>query len=193
MLASANPKKAQEMADLLSGLPFRLQSLADFPDVTLPPEGTASYADNARDKARTVARATGALALGDDSGLEVDALQGAPGVVSARYGGEGLTDEGRYRKLLEALAGVPALQRTARFRSVIALADPGGREATVEGVAEGIILDQPLGTGGFGYDPVFYYPPLDSTFAQLPDEEKNTVSHRARAMAKARALLRDWR
>ncbi|HKO21085.1 MAG TPA: non-canonical purine NTP pyrophosphatase, partial [Candidatus Eisenbacteria bacterium] len=143
-------------------------------------------------KARAVAAATGMLAVGDDSGLEVDALDGKPGVLSARYGGEGLTDAQRCAKLLDALAGVPPLRRTARFRSVIALVEPGGREAVVEGEAEGILLDQPQGAGGFGYDPIFYYPPLDSTFAQLDDAEKNTVSHRARAMTQARAILADW-
>jgi XTP/dITP diphosphohydrolase len=181
------------MAALLGGIPYRVLTLADFPGVILPPEGADSYAENARAKARAVAAATGMLALGDDSGLEVDALGGGPGVLSARYGGEGLTDAQRYAKLLEALAGVSALRRTARFRSVIAVVEPGGREALVEGEAEGIVLDQPQGTGGFGYDPIFYYPPLDSTFAQLPDAEKNTVSHRARAMARARAILLDWR
>jgi XTP/dITP diphosphohydrolase len=180
------------MAALLGGIPYRVFTLADFPGVILPPEGADSYAENARAKARTVAAATGMLALGDDSGLEVDALGGGPGILSARYGGEGLTDAQRCAKLLEALAGVPALRRTARFRSVIALVEPGGREALVEGEAEGIVLDQPQGTGGFGYDPIFYYPPLDSTFAQLPDAEKNTVSHRARAMAHARTILLDW-
>jgi XTP/dITP diphosphohydrolase len=181
------------MADLLAGIPYRVLTLADFPGMALPPEGAESYADNARAKARTVVAATGVLALGDDSGLEVDVLGGGPGVVSARYGGEGLTDAQRYAKLLEALAGVPPLLRTARFRSVVALVAPDGREAVVEGEVEGVLLDQPQGTGGFGYDPIFYYPPLDSTFAQLPDAEKNTVSHRARAMARARAILLDWR
>jgi XTP/dITP diphosphohydrolase len=147
---------------------------------------------NALGKARAAAAATGMLAMGDDSGLEVDALGGAPGVLSARYGGEGLDDAQRCAKLLDALAGVPPLRRTARFRSVIALVEPGGREATAEGEAEGIILDRPQGTGGFGYDPLFYYPPLDSAFAQLPDREKNVVSHRARAMVEARAVLLDW-
>lgn len=181
------------MAGLLAGIPYRILSLTDFPGVTLPPEGADSYAENAAVKARTVAAATGFLALGDDSGLEVDALGGAPGVLSARYGGQGLTDAQRYAKLLDALAGVPPLRRTARFRSVIALVASGGREAVVEGEAEGILLDRPQGAGGFGYDPIFYYPPLDSTFAQLPDAEKNTVSHRARAMARARAILLEWR
>jgi XTP/dITP diphosphohydrolase len=192
VVASANSGKAREMASLLSDLPLRVRPLADFPRVMLPPEGAESYLRNALGKARAAAAATGMLAMGDDSGLEVDALGGAPGVLSARYGGEGLDDAQRCAKLLDALAGVPPLRRTARFRSVIALVEPGGREATAEGEAEGIILDQPQGTGGFGYDPVFYYPPLDSTFAQLPDREKNVVSHRARALAKARAVLLDW-
>lgn len=181
------------MVGLLAGIPYRILTLADFPGVTLPPEGADSYAENASAKARAVAAATGLLALGDDSGLEVDALGGRPGVLSARYGGEGLTDAQRCDKLLEALAGVLPLQRTARFRSVIALVAPAGREAVVEGEAEGILLDQPQGTGGFGYDPIFYYPPLDSTFAQLPEAEKATVSHRARAMARARVILLEWR
>ena len=191
-MASANSGKAREMASLLSDLPLRVRPLADFPGVMLPPEGAESYLRNALGKARAAAAATGMLAMGDDSGLEVDALGGAPGVLSARYGGEGLDDAQRCAKLLDALAGVPPLRRTARFRSVIALVEPGGREATAEGEAEGIILDRPQGTGGFGYDPLFYYPPLDSAFAQLPDREKNVVSHRARAMAKARAVLLEW-
>ena len=126
VLASANPKKAREMVELLAGIPYRILSLTDFPGVTLPPEGADSYAENASAKARTVAAATGLLALADDSGLEVDALGGRPGVLSARYGGEGLTDAQRCDKLLEALAGVPPLERTARFRSVIALVAPVG-------------------------------------------------------------------
>jgi XTP/dITP diphosphohydrolase len=183
------------MVALLAGLPYRVCSLAEFPGVALPPEGAETYADNAREKARVVAAATGCLALGDDSGLEVDALGGGPGVLSARYGGEGLTDGERCAKLLEALRGIPPLKRTARFRSVIAIVEPGsgGREAIVEGVAEGIILDHPLGEGGFGYDPLFYYPPLDSTFAQLHEVEKGRVSHRGRAMREARTLLLAWR
>jgi XTP/dITP diphosphohydrolase len=176
------------MAALLGGIPYRVLTLADFPGVILPPEGADSYAENARAKARTVAAATGMLALGDDSGLEVDALGGGPGVLSARYGGEGLTDAQRYAKLLEALAGVPALRRTARFRSVIALVEPGGREALVEGEAEGIVLDQPQGTGGFGYDPIFYYPPFGSTLAEA-GARKDEVSHRAAAFAQLRRHL----
>jgi len=220
LLATANVAKARELAALLTGTPYRLRTLADFPGVTLPPEGADSYVENALAKARAAAAKSGVLALADDSGLEVDALGGAPGVLSARYGGEGLSDAERCAKLLEALKGVPPLKRSARFRCVIAIvepagreatpagreatpagreatpagreATPAGREATVEGKVDGILLDEAVGTGGFGYDPIFYYPPLDATFAQLSAEEKRSVSHRGIAMARARALLQSW-
>ena len=206
LLATANVSKARELAALLTGIPYRLRTLADFPGVTLPPEGADSYVENALAKARAAAAESGALALADDSGLEVDALGGAPGVLSARYGGEGLSDAERCAKLLEALKGVPPLKRSARFRCVIAIvepagreatpagreATPAGREATVEGKVDGILLDEAVGTGGFGYDPIFYYPPLDATFAQLSAEEKQSVSHRGIAIARARALLQSW-
>ena len=199
LLATANVAKARELAALLTGIPYRLRTLADFPSVTLPPEGADSYVENALAKARAAAAESGVLALADDSGLEVDALGGAPGVLSARYGGEGLSDAERCAKLLEALKGVLPLKRSARFRCVIAIvepagreATPAGREATVEGKVDGILLDEAVGTGGFGYDPIFYYPPLDATFAQLSAEEKQSVSHRGIAMARARALLQSW-
>lgn len=193
MLATANAAKASELAALLPGIPYRLRTLADYPGVTLPPEGAESYVENALGKARAAAAASGALALADDSGIEVDALGGAPGVLSARYGGDGLSDAARCAKMLEALEGVLPLERSARYRCVIAIADPSGREVTAEGTVEGILLAQRMGTGGFGYDPIFYYPPLDATFAQLSAEEKHAVSHRGIAMARARALLLDWR
>ena len=192
LLATANVAKARELAALLTGIPYRLRTLADFPGVTLPPEGADSYVENALAKARAAAAKSGVLALADDSGLEVDALGGAPGVLSARYGGEGLSDAERCAKLLEALKGVLPLKRSARFRCVIAIVEPAGREATVEGKVDGILLDEAVGTGGFGYDPIFYYPPLDATFAQLSAEEKQSVSHRGIAMARARALLQSW-
>jgi XTP/dITP diphosphohydrolase len=166
--------------------------LVEFPGAALPSEGETSYADNARAKARAAARITGLPALGDDSGLEVDALGGAPGVTSARYGGPGLDDAGRCRALLAALAGVPAERRTARFRCLIALAEPGGREALVEGVAEGVILTEPRGAGGFGYDPLFYHPPLGATFAELTEARKQRASHRGRALERAREVLETW-
>ena len=180
------------MADLLHGIPFRFTSLAAHPGVTLPPEGETSYRDNALAKARAATRATGLLALGDDSGLEVDALGGRPGVLSARLGGPGLDDVGRCRVLLAELAGVPAARRTARFRCWVAIADAAGREATAEGVVEGRLLEAPRGTGGFGYDPLFHYAPLGGTFGELSAAAKSRVSHRAVALARARELLLAW-
>ena len=163
--------------------------LADYPGAAAPEETETTYRGNALLKARAAARLTGAWSLGDDSGLEVDALGGAPGLHSARYGGPGLDDAGRCALLLEALADVPDARRTARFRCVIALVDPHGREWVVEGVAEGVIIHAARGENGFGYDPLFYSPPLGKTFAELDDTEKADVSHRGRAAAAARRAL----
>ncbi len=189
VLATLNAGKARELAALLADLPFAVRSLAEAPGASLPPESADSYAANALVKARAAAALTGALALGDDSGLEVDALGGGPGVLTARYGGPGLDDAGRCRRLLEALAGVPAGRRGARFRCVIAIVEPGGAEHVVEAVAEGTIASEPRGRGGFGFDPVFYYPPLGCTFAELSDEDKAEVSHRGQAVRAARRVL----
>jgi len=155
----------------------------------LPEETGDTYAANALIKARAGVRLTGALTLGDDSGLEVDALDGAPGLHSARFGGPGLDDAGRSRLLLEALRDVEEARRTARFRCVIALVGVDGREHLVEAAADGRILTAPRGTGGFGYDPLFYYPPLDRTFAELSGPQKAQVSHRGRAVQAVRRLL----
>jgi XTP/dITP diphosphohydrolase len=192
VLATANRAKGLELAALLADLPYRIQTLADYPGLVLPPEGESSYAENALGKARAVTAATGAMALADDSGIEVDAFGGRPGVLSARYGGEGLTDPERNALMLQELHGVPAARRTARYRAVIAVTAPDGREATVEGTTEGVLLESPRGAGGFGYDPLFYYPALGATFAELSAPAKHAVSHRGRAMAQARALLRRW-
>lgn len=192
VLATANAAKGRELTVLLSGVPYRIVDLAAYPGVVLPPEGAASYAENALGKARAVTAATGALALADDSGIEVDAFGGRPGVLSARYGGEHLTDPERTALMLRELAGVPAARRTARYRAVVALTAPDGREATVEGSVEGVLLETPRGQGGFGYDPIFYYPPFGVSFAEISAEAKHAVSHRGRAMALARAILRRW-
>ena len=178
------------MAELLPGIPFRIVNLTDLAGVTLPPEGESSYADNALGKARAVATATGEMALADDSGIEVDALGGRPGVLSARYGGDGLSDPERCLAMLGEMAGVPAERRGARFRCLIAIVCPRRRrETTTEGVVEGVLLEAPRGHGGFGYDPLFFYPPLGRGFAELSAEEKNRVSHRAQACQSARAWL----
>ena len=190
VVASANAGKVAEFRALLDDLPYDIQDLRDYPGLTLPPEGATSYAENARAKARAAARATGSVAVGDDSGLEVDALGGGPGVASARYGGPGLTDAQRVERLLVELGGAPS--RTARFRCVLALAAPWGAEALVEGVVEGLLTETPRGTGGFGYDPVFLLPEQGRTFGELAAEEKDRVSHRARAALRARPILREW-
>jgi XTP/dITP diphosphohydrolase len=179
----------RELSDLLDGIPFEIRTLADYPPFTMPDETGDTYVANALIKARATLAHTGALALGDDSGIEVDALAGAPGVRSARYGGPGLDDAGRVAGLLGELATVPDNRRTARFRCVIALAHPGGEEIVVEGTCEGVIARAPRGSGGFGYDPVFFYPPWGVTFGEVSDERKATVSHRGLAAAAARSAL----
>jgi XTP/dITP diphosphohydrolase len=189
VLATLNPAKGRELVALLGDVPFEIRLLADVPGARLPDETGATYADNALVKARTAAALTGSLSLGDDSGLEVDALGGEPGLYTARFGGPGLDDRGRRQLLLERLRGVPPARRTARFRCVIALAGPARAENVVEGVAEGVIAEAPRGSHGFGYDPVFFYPPLGRTFAELSDEEKARVSHRGLALAAVRRLL----
>jgi XTP/dITP diphosphohydrolase len=189
VLATLNRGKARELGALLGDLPFEVRALVDYPGALAPDENETTYRGNALLKARAASRLTGTWSLGDDSGLEVDALGGAPGLYSARYGGPGLDDAGRRALLLEALSDVPDDRRTARFRCVLAIVDPTGREWVVEGVAEGRITRAPRGAGGFGYDPLFYYPPLGKTFAELSDSEKSSVSHRGRAAAEARRVL----
>ena len=189
VLATLNPAKGRELIELLGLVPFEIRLLAEIPGARLPEETGATYAENALVKARIAAEQTGALALGDDSGLEVDALGGAPGLYSARFGGPGLDDRGRLELLLERLRAVPPPRRTARFRCVIALAGPSRAARVVEGVAEGVIAEAPRGSGGFGYDPIFFYPPLGRTFAELSDGEKAAVSHRGLALEAARRLL----
>jgi len=192
VLATGNRAKGRELAALLTGLPYRVDDLSVYPQIVLPPEGEASYEENALAKARAVTRAIGTVALADDSGIEVDAFAGKPGVLSARYGGEGLSDAERNALMLRELAGVPPARRTARYRAVIAVTGPDGREATVEGAVEGMILGSPRGDSGFGYDPIFYYPPFGASFGEVSPTAKHAVSHRGRAMALARALLRRW-
>jgi len=189
VLATLNAAKAGELAALLADVPYEIRMLAELSPAGLPEETGDSYRANALLKARAAARQVGAWALADDSGIEVDALAGAPGVRSARFGGPGLDDARRCLLLLWALRDVPPEKRTARFRCVIALVDPAGREHTAEGVVEGVIADAPRGRHGFGYDPLFVYPPLGRTFAELSSEEKARVDHRGRAVRAARRFL----
>lgn len=190
LIATGNPGKVREYDELLAGIPVTCIRPADVGIDLKVRESGATYHENAVLKAETYARAGRShgiwLTLADDSGLEVDALNGRPGVHSARYGGPDLNDADRWRLLLQELEGVPWEQRTARFRCVIALATADGRVATVEGVCEGRIALHPAGTGGFGYDPVFYLPGQNCTMAQLPNGVKSSISHRAHA---ARAAI----
>jgi XTP/dITP diphosphohydrolase len=190
VLATADAGKVREFARLLAGLGYAIVSLAETPGVALPSEGEVSYAENALGKARPVAAALGAVALGDDSGLEVDALGGRPGIASARYGGPGLTDAQRVTRLLAELG--PITVPTARFRCALALVAPWGEEALVEGVVDGVLTGAPRGAHGFGYDPIFLVPALGRTFGELSDAEKDGLSHRARAVAGARPILTQW-
>ena len=189
VLATLNAGKARELAALLGGVPYEVRALAELPGGALPEETGDSYRANALLKARAAARRAGAWALADDSGIEVAALAGAPGVRSARFGGPGLDDARRCALLLEALRGVPPEQRAARFRCVVAVVDPAGREHTAEGAVDGVITDAPRGKHGFGYDPLFFYPPLGRTFAELSPDEKARVDHRGRAVRAARPFL----
>ena len=191
LVATNNPGKVREYEELLTGLPFRVTYPAQEGIDLEVEESGATFEENARLKALAFARASGLLTLADDSGLEVDALGGAPGVYSARYAGPGAGDADRYRKLLGELAAVPEGRRAARFRCVIALAWPDGTVRTVEGTCEGQIGFVPRGEHGFGYDPVFIVDGRGGqTMAELPPEVKNRISHRARAVE---ALRRGWR
>ncbi|NDY41707.1 XTP/dITP diphosphatase [Dissulfurirhabdus thermomarina] len=189
VLATHNPGKVRELAAILGDLGLRVESLAGHPEVPEVVEDGATFLENALKKARTVASATGCLALADDSGLVVDALGGAPGVHSARYAGEDADDDANNRKLLAELAGVPEAARTARFVCVVAVADPSGAWTSAEGTCEGRIAPAPAGSGGFGYDPVFYVPELGATMAEVPPEVKNRISHRAAALATLKPRL----
>jgi XTP/dITP diphosphohydrolase len=191
LVATHNQGKVREYRELLSELPIEVTYL-DAEGITLDVEETgATFEENAVLKARTYAASSGLWTWADDSGLQVDALAGAPGVYSARYAGEGASDADRYRKLLDGLTGVPWDRRTARFRCTVALATPEGQVRTADGACEGMIAFGPAGDQGFGYDPVFYMAEQNATMAQLPPEIKNQVSHRARASQKALLLLRE--
>ncbi|MCX5671109.1 MAG: RdgB/HAM1 family non-canonical purine NTP pyrophosphatase [Planctomycetota bacterium] len=189
VLATRNRKKLEEMIAILQGLPADLKALDDFGSVPAVPETGETFEENARAKALGYARATGRWALADDSGLEVDALGGLPGVRSSRWGGEEGNDRLNNETLLAALAGRPRNTWTARYRCVMALATPEEVLATTEGACEGRITDRPAGSNGFGYDPYFRLPERGCTMAELEPEVKNRLSHRYRALAAMRKLL----
>ena len=181
VLATHNRGKMKEMSSILAPLSVKLLTLDDFPQIGEIPETGKTLKENAFIKAETVHQKTGLPALADDTGLEVDALDGAPGVHSSRYDGETATFEDNCRKMMQEMDGIPAEERTARFHTVIAFVSDSGNEWT-EGMVEGRILEKKQGDGGFGYDPLFYYPPLKKTFAELNSEQKNNISHRGKAL-----------
>jgi XTP/dITP diphosphohydrolase len=189
VLATRNTGKAKEIGRILEGSGVEIISLEGFPGVELPPETGKTMKENALIKARAVAKVTGLPALADDSGLEVDFLGGAPGVYSARYSGEKATDEENWKKLLMELEGAPADKRSARFRCALALVGLDESEHLFEGVFEGVIAQAPRGTNGFGYDPVFFVPEEGRTAAELAPDEKNRISHRARALEALKTYL----
>jgi XTP/dITP diphosphohydrolase len=194
LLATGNRGKLAELRALLADLPIELVSLSSvLPDRPPPVEDGVTFEDNARIKARAAAGAAVMVTLAEDSGLEVDALGGRPGVRSARFAGEGATDAENNATLLEALEDVEDDQRTARFRCAMILIDPWAegpsREVSVEGRCEGAIAREPMGAGGFGYDPLFVLAGHGQTMAEIAEDEKNVVSHRARAVAALRPAL----
>lgn len=190
ILASGNKGKIAEFQRLLDGLNITVHSMKDYPEIGEILEDGTTFAENALKKARTVCQATGKPALADDSGLMVDALDGAPGIYSARFAGEDHNDAANNAKVLELMQEVPDEKRGAQFFCAIALVLPDGREYSVEGYCRGQMLYALQGEGGFGYDPLFYVADLGKTFAQLSMEEKNAISHRGMANRKAVEIIR---
>ena len=189
LLATSNPGKAREYRILLYGLGYEITTLAEQGIAEVITESGNSYEQNARLKAIAYAKLSQLTALADDSGLEVDAVSGEPGIKSARFAGEAASDAEKMSLLLTRLSGVPWERRTAQFRCVIAIATPEGQCQICVGECPGIIAIEPRGENGFGYDPIFFLPELDKTMAELSSETKNQISHRARASQKARQVL----
>ncbi len=193
VVATGNAGKLREVRQVLGGLPVDLRALADFPPVEAPDEAGDTFEANASLKALFYARHTGCIALADDSGLEVDALGGRPGIHSAHFAGPQRDDRANNALLVQQLAGVPEARRTARFRCAVAIASADRVIGVVCGTVEGRIIDEPRGTNGFGYDPHFFVPEFGMTTAEMPPEQKNAVSHRGRALRAAIPMLQDLR
>lgn len=190
IVASRNKGKVGEIIALLSGLPFKVTSLLDYPQIPEIIEDGKTYRANALKKAREVALATGKMTMSDDSGIEVKALGNAPGIYSARFAGEGASEKARNRKLFKMLKGVPMHKRQARYRCVIALVSAKGKElGMVQGTCSGYVTTRNIGKNGFGFDPLFLLKRYNKTFGQLPSSLKAKISHRARALKKFRQLL----
>lgn len=192
LIASSNRNKIYEINKLMAELGLEIVDVEEYLHLPGVEEDGETFKDNALKKARERSIQTGLLTMADDSGIEVDYLKGRPGVYSARYAGLTATDDENNRKLIEELKGVPFKERTARYRAVIALVDPlRGKEYTVEGSCEGIIVEQPRGNNGFGYDPYFWLPAYNKTMAELSLEEKNKISHRAEALNDIKEILKN--
>jgi len=192
IVASRNSGKIGELQKLLSPLQIKILSLDDFPEAQEVEEDGETYRENAVKKARAVVEVTGKMALADDSGLEINALQGKPGINSARFAGPGATDHEKNLKILQLLEKVPDDERGATFVCNVAIAGPGGLLKVVEGSCRGAIIREPRGGGGFGYDPLFIPFGYNQTFAELLPEVKNRISHRGRALEKAALFLEGY-
>jgi XTP/dITP diphosphohydrolase len=192
LLATTNAKKLKELQELLVGLPVECLGLSDFPDTEGVEETGRTFEENAKLKALGYAGQTGVLTLGEDSGICCDALNGEPGVFSARFCGEFHSDEANNAKLLERMNDVPDEKRTAYYESAIALAEPAKLIGVVKGQVHGQITRELMGAGGFGYDPLFFYPPYQKTFGEVPIAMKHRVSHRGQALKKFRELLQNY-
>mgnify|MGYP000118285325 FL=1 len=189
IIATKNAGKAKEFQHIFSQYQITVKSLLDFEEIEDIVEDGETFEENALIKARAIAKQFNQVVIADDSGLEVDALHGRPGVYSARYAGEGRDDQANIKKVLSELDGIPTEQRGARFVCALALVTPEGEESVVRGTCEGQILTECLGSEGFGYDPIFYLPELEKTMAQIPKHQKNVLSHRADAFAKLQTIL----
>ncbi|OCA91290.1 non-canonical purine NTP pyrophosphatase [Bacillus sp. FJAT-27225] len=189
IIATKNAGKAKEFEAIFAEKGIKVMTLLDFPDAPDVEETGSSFVENATLKAETISRKLGKAVIGDDSGLAIDALEGRPGIYSARYAGEEKSDDANIDKVLEELDGIQEEQRTARFHCALAFSVPGNKTITVEGTCEGMILRERRGTNGFGYDPIFYVPTLGRTMAELSKDEKNAISHRANALKKLREVL----
>ena len=192
IIATHNKGKAKEFKSLFKEYGYAIKTLHDYPEIDEVPETGDTFDENALQKASAISEELGTIVLADDSGLEVDALNGQPGIYSARYSGEHGNDQKNNEKLLKELENIKEEDRTANFHCSLALVGPGKEPLFVEGNIEGRILFEPQGENGFGYDPLFYIPTLKRSMAELSNEEKNKISHRAKAIENLRDHLDEW-
>ena len=190
MIATRNKGKIREIREVLNGLGLRIYALSDFSDVPEIEEDGKNFTENALKKARFYSKYFGMMTIADDSGLEVDSLKGLPGIYSARYAGEGASSQANNQKLLREMEGVPISKRGAKFKCLLAMVSPDGKEAIAEGSCKGSIGFREKGKRGFGYDPLFILPKYGKTMAELSLEEKNKISHRGKALRKLRKLMK---